>query len=68
VVSQAKKIYFENLDGLRFIAFFLVFMHHMIKFDFVVEIPVLKEIVDLIFHAGKVGVNFFFVLSGFLIS
>jgi len=67
-VSQAKKIYFENLDGLRFIAFFLVFMHHMIKFDFVVEIPVLKEIVDLIFHAGKVGVNFFFVLSGFLIS
>ena len=62
--------YFENLDGLRFFCFLFVFFFH----SFHTEIPAIKD--SPVYHFFKVtlfgngflGVNFFFVLSGFLIT
>jgi len=55
-----KKRYFETFDALRFLAFFLVFLSHLPLADF----PILR----LFDGSGDIGVVFFFVLSGFLIS
>ncbi len=61
--------YFENLDGLRFFAFLSVFLfhsfytpHQYVKNDILYQIPYLAT------RFGWLGVNFFFVLSGFLIT
>lgn len=65
-----KRIYFENLDGLRFLCFLSVFFFH----SFYTEIselkntPVYSVVKRDIFGNGNLGVNFFFVLSGFLIT
>ena len=62
--------YFENLDGLRFFCFLFVFFFH----SFHTEIPAIKDspvyhfFKVTIFGNGFLGVNFFFVLSGFLIT
>ncbi len=68
-MNQTEKIYFPNLDGLRFFAFFAVFINHAVvslgyfggnkPYDFAKE-NLLKN--------GDLGVSFFFVLSGFLIT
>lgn len=64
------KTYFDNLDGLRFFCFLSVFLFH----SFHTEIPAVKQsgIFNLVkfnlFGNGFLGVNFFFVLSGFLIT
>ncbi len=64
-----QKVFFPHLDGLRFFAFFYVFMYHCY---FVVPKIGEKSRVYLTFHKlwenGDVGVNFFFTLSGFLIT
>ncbi|GJM34914.1 MAG: hypothetical protein DHS20C18_39150 [Saprospiraceae bacterium] len=65
--SQKKKVYFPNLNGLRFIAALLVILHH-------VEQLKLKSEMTNRFHepfftlCGRLGVVLFFVLSGFLIT
>jgi peptidoglycan/LPS O-acetylase OafA/YrhL len=65
-----KHIYFENLDGLRFLCFLSVFFYH----SFFTEILSLKRSDELrfikrtLFENGNLGVNFFFVISGFLIT
>jgi peptidoglycan/LPS O-acetylase OafA/YrhL len=64
-----QKVYFPNLDGLRFFAFFYVFMYHCYF-----EVPEVGK--DSPFYLafyklwenGDLGVNFFFTLSGFLIT
>jgi peptidoglycan/LPS O-acetylase OafA/YrhL len=65
-----KKVYFQNLDAIRFIAALMVFLSHEldqlfslshIKFSF------LGRLWDLI-ACGYLGVYMFFVLSGFLIT
>jgi peptidoglycan/LPS O-acetylase OafA/YrhL len=53
--------FFENLDGLRFLSFLSVFFFHIFQSD---KYPTL----NFLFKNGKLGVNFFFVLSGFLIT
>lgn len=65
---MAKKIFFPNLDGWRFLAFFGVFYYH----SFSTELAYIKD--DPIYQflkwtkqGGEMGVDFFFVLSGFLI-
>lgn len=64
------KIFFPNLDGLRFFCFLSVFLYH----SFATEYASIKEtelyywLKNVLASNGNLGVNFFFVLSGFLIS
>ncbi|MBD3636740.1 MAG: acyltransferase [Crocinitomicaceae bacterium] len=65
-------IYFENLDALRFLAAFSVFLFHLFA-DLKPIVPALEtnNVTNkfmVIFDKGSLGVNFFFVLSGFLIT
>lgn len=65
-----KKIYFENLDGLRFLCFLAVFFFHSFfteKQD-LLNSPIYLFVKRGLFGNGNLGVNFFFVLSGFLIT
>jgi len=68
--QQKKTIYFENLDGLRFICFLLVFFFHSFhtEYNFIKSNYIYEFITDFIFENGNLGVNIFFVLSGFLIT
>lgn len=63
-----QKIYFPNLNGLRFIAAFLVVIHHIEQFKSLLGIENYWDIVPFIGIIGKLGVVLFFVLSGFLIT
>jgi peptidoglycan/LPS O-acetylase OafA/YrhL len=69
-ITDTKKIFFPNLDGLRYIAFFAVFIHHTIIVDCFVsnKTSSLYSFVNAIKQNGALGVNLFFVLSGFLIT
>lgn len=63
-----RHVHFRNLDALRFIAFFGVFVFHFnarIKAEYG---PDAEGVFNFIFRQGYLGVNFFFVLSGFLIT
>ena len=67
--GQKNKIFFPNLDGLRFICFLLVFFYHCNETLFrKIANPTLSGILNFLFKNGNVGVNIFFVLSGFLIT
>ncbi len=60
-IETQKGIYFPELDGLRFLAFLLVFVHHHPLFS---KIPVLSYL-----HTnGWIGVDLFFALSAFLFT
>ena len=67
--TAKEKLFFPNLDGLRFFCFFIVFLYHCNEAIFrrinnVDE----KAVVNFLFQNGNTGVNIFFVLSGFLIT
>ncbi len=68
--SGKQKVFFPNLDGLRFFSFLLVFFAHSFSSDN----PAIREslwyqvIKVRMFSDGDIGVSFFFVLSGFLIT
>lgn len=65
------RIFFPNLDGLRFISFFVVFLFHghLSVFSYLKDSqPRLYGVIEFLFQHGNLGVNFFFVLSGFLIT
>lgn len=63
-----QKIYFPNLNGLRFIAAFLVIIHHIEQFKSISVVENYWGKVPFIGIIGKLGVILFFVLSGFLIT
>ena len=64
---QRAKVYFENLNAIRFIAAFLVIIHHTEQFKSLLQLPSRwrNPVIEMI---GPLGVVLFFVLSGFLIS
>ncbi len=57
--------YLPSLDGLRALAILLVIPHNSDTFG---HLPTLLKPVAIVAHAGWVGVQLFFVLSGFLIT
>lgn len=67
---KAQFEYFKNLDGLRFLCFLAVFTVHSLHTDDpqIKSNFLFKTIVDGLLANGDLGVNFFFVLSGFLIT
>ncbi len=65
------KIFFPNLDGLRFFSFLVVFLYHghLSIFSYLKDSqPGTYSVIEFLFQHGNLGVNFFFVLSGFLIT
>ncbi len=68
--ANKKRIYFENLDGLRFFCFLAVFFFHSFHTDnpIIISNSTFGFIKQDVFGNGFLGVNFFFVLSGFLIT
>lgn len=61
------KIYFPNLNGIRFFAAFLVVVHHIEQLKGLYRLPNMchNKTFEII---GGLGVTLFFVLSGFLIT
>lgn len=64
-----ERVFFKSLDSLRFFAFLIVFFQHAFKpaFEMISENNTLPDFLDLLCN-GFLGVSFFFVLSGFLIT
>ncbi len=68
-LPQKNKIFFPNLDGLRFICFLAVFLYHCNETIFPkIANPKIVSFLNFLFRNGNLGVNIFFVLSGFLIT
>jgi peptidoglycan/LPS O-acetylase OafA/YrhL len=63
----ADKHYFPNLTPLRFIAAFLIIVHHVEQIKEIAELPNYFN-TRLVYNLGKLSVIFFFTLSGFLIT
>jgi peptidoglycan/LPS O-acetylase OafA/YrhL len=59
VVGEASRHYLPALDGLRFIAFLLVFVHHMVA-------PPTNAVMLFLKGHGWIGVEVFFAISGYL--
>lgn len=65
-----QKIHFHSFDAFRFFAFFKVYIFHATAVPVIVfsDGSFLKWIKDHLAYGGGIGVSFFFVLSGFLIT
>jgi peptidoglycan/LPS O-acetylase OafA/YrhL len=57
-----------SLTGMRFVAAALVFLHHGIWVNVFADDAVRRRYHDLFINAGHVGVSFFFILSGFVLT
>jgi peptidoglycan/LPS O-acetylase OafA/YrhL len=66
-VAEEKRIYFRNLNALRFFAALVVIFHHIEQYKYWAKLPSLwgNTLIDAV---GQKAVSFFFVLSGFLIT
>lgn len=68
--KKSTVVYFPNLDGLRFISFLMVFLHHTLVHDFKqfnIKGTFFERLLTTLGYGGT-GVSIFFVLSGFLIT
>ena len=61
------RIYFSNLNGLRFIAVAMVIFNHLEGGLYEFGLPTFFE-KEVLYKIGQLGVTIFFVLSGFLIT
>ncbi|MEI9943312.1 MAG: acyltransferase [Chitinophagaceae bacterium] len=61
------KVYFKNLDGIRFIAALLVILQHTSDYKSYQQIGLPNTLEKQLGGVGGLGVTLFFVLSGFLI-
>jgi peptidoglycan/LPS O-acetylase OafA/YrhL len=59
-----QKIHFYNLDGIRAILSFMVVVHHIEQLKRIFKLPDTFDVQPI----GYLGIQFFFVLSGFLIT
>lgn len=69
-MTTKRSVFFPNLDGLRFFSFLSVFLYHSWHTSHAElrDHPVRVFLKRELFGNGELGVNFFFVLSGFLIT
>jgi peptidoglycan/LPS O-acetylase OafA/YrhL len=66
---DSNKVFFPNLEGLRFFAFFVVFINHATGSLGYTNTSVNYSFIRTNYlWSGDLGVSFFFVLSGFLIT
>jgi peptidoglycan/LPS O-acetylase OafA/YrhL len=70
VPAEKEKLFFPNLDGLRFFSFLAVFFSHIFSSgnDAIKNESWYQLFKGRLFSDGDMGVSFFFVLSGFLIT
>jgi peptidoglycan/LPS O-acetylase OafA/YrhL len=70
MTKSENKVFFPNLDGLRFFCFLSVFLFHSFATDYasISDSRGYHFIKGFLVANGNLGVNFFFVLSGFLIT
>ncbi len=71
MIQPKERIYFENLDALRFLAALAVMGEHITRSFYFPADPLKKYFIIAISldgSGGEWGVTFFFVLSGFLIT
>ena len=66
--SKGSKIYFPSLNGLRFIAAFVVIIHHLEQIKLFFGLPSVFFTIPCVKIIGELGVTLFFTLSGFLIT
>lgn len=69
MLKTRKPVFFENLDALRGIAFGMVFLYHFFGYmPYTSSGYFEKNFIAHVIMEGHLGVNLFFVLSGFLIT
>jgi len=68
--EKGNKVFFPNLDGLRFVCFLSVFLFHSFatNYQYIKDSGLYHFVKGVLVANGNLGVNFFFVLSGFLIT
>jgi peptidoglycan/LPS O-acetylase OafA/YrhL len=66
--GRTPKIFFPSLNGLRFIAAFVVIIHHLEQIKLFFGLPSLFFKWHFIKIVGELGVTLFFTMSGFLIT
>lgn len=65
--ESAERFYLQELDVLRFFAFFVVFVHHL-PIPFVLNYYEPQSLLGTLGRSGAYGVDLFFTLSGYLIT
>jgi peptidoglycan/LPS O-acetylase OafA/YrhL len=73
VRSPHERFYHPELDALRFVAFFLIFLHHSMPHlpDFYTKLgsgPTLALLLASLASTGAMGVQLFFLLSSYLVT
>ena len=68
--QEQAKVYFPSLDGWRFVWFIVIFLMHCfhVEYAWQKETVLYKFIREKLLPNGDMGLSFFFVLSGFLIT